>query len=504
MSDIAHADQAGAAEIARFVARNPGYYQTAFERIGNGRGFVWQFNMAAALLGPFWAGSRGLWGFFWAATIAELVALVQLCRGLFGNLGADLQARATRLQETASSRLAEVEAAIAAGNTTQAEMAQRLADNLQKAADSAFLAADAAASGAMTLILVGAGLLLAVKLAEGVLANAAYERQYSAWRSDKTVPSGVRPLNVVLSTILLAAIYPLTVYRFTATKPVDFLTSFPAGKSWFNMGAQWFDRMFDRAYQMGSGAFDGIRDAIRLLVDAFEMLLVTTPWPVVMLVIIFLAWRLAGARMAIFTAAAIAYLAFLGMWELSMQTVALLGAAAIICVVIGIPLGIWFARSEVAYTVARPVLDFMQTMPAFVYLIPVIAFFGTGKPPGIIATLIFGMPPVVRLTALGLKQVPEEIKEAGRAYGASRWQLLTGIELPLALPAIMTGVNQTILMCLSMVVIASLIGAQGLGSVVLEALQYAAKGQGMLAGFAILLCAMVIDRIVQGNFRRAD
>lgn len=167
-------------------------------------------------------------------------------------------------------------------------------------------------------------------------------------------------------------------------------------------------------------------------------------------------------------------------------------------------IGIWFARSATAYAIARPVLDFMQTMPAFVYLIPVIAFFGTGKPPGIIATLVFGMPPVIRLTALGLRQVPKDVIEAARAFGATDRQLLFGVELPLALPAIMTGINQTILMCLSMVVIASLIGAQGLGSVVLEALQYAAKGQGMLAGLAILLCAMVIDRIVQGKFQRAD
>ena len=161
-----------------------------------------------------------------------------------------------------------------------------------------------------------------------------------------------------------------------------------------------------------------------------------------------------------------------------------------------------FARSRTAFHVAQPILDFMQTMPAFVYLIPVIAFFGTGKPPGIIATLIFGMPPVIRLTTLGLRGVPEDVKEAARAYGATEWQVLRGVEIPLAMPSILTGINQTILMCLSMVVIASLIGAQGLGSVVLESLQYAAKGQGLLAGLAILLCAMVIDRIVQGGFKK--
>jgi glycine betaine/proline transport system permease protein len=181
--------------------------------------------------------------------------------------------------------------------------------------------------------------------------------------------------------------------------------------------------------------------------------------------------------------------------------VALLGTAAILCLAIGIPLGIWCGRRPRVYTALRPVLDFMQTMPAFVYLIPVIALFGIGKPPGVIATLIFGTPPVVRLTALGLQGVPPAIREAAQAYGATKWFLLTRVDLPLAMPSIMAGINQTILMCLSMVVIASLIGAKGLGEDVLNALQYAAVGQGLLAGFAILLCAMIIDRIVQGKSR---
>ena len=161
------------------------------------------------------------------------------------------------------------------------------------------------------------------------------------------------------------------------------------------------------------------------------------------------------------------------------------------------------AKSKRAYNAALPVLDFMQTMPAFVYLIPIIAFFGTGKPPGVLATLIFGMPPVVRLTALGMRGVPENTKEAAIAFGATKWELMRNVEIPLALPSIMTGINQTILMCLSMVVIASLIGAKGLGQDVLVALQYAAKGQGMLAGLAILFVAMVIDRIIQGHYRRS-
>ena len=303
---------------------------------------------------------------------------------------------------------------------------------------------------------------------------------------------------------LITAIYGITLYAVVAAAPPGWLTTFPADKALFAAVEGWLDAGFVATYDAGRGAFDGIRNAIRLLVEGFEMVLVGTPWPVVMLVICTLGWQIAGPRVAIFTAAALAYLGLFGFWELSMLTVALLGAAAILCILFGIPLGIWFARSKRANAAAQPVLDFMQTMPAFVYLIPVIAFFCTGKPPGIIATLIFGMPPVIRLTTLGLNGVSDEVKEAARAYGATEWQVLRGVELPLAKASILAGINQTILMCLSMVVIASLIGAQGLGSVVLQSLQYAAKGQGLLAGLAILLCAMVIDRIVQGSFHRRN
>lgn len=219
-----------------------------------------------------------------------------------------------------------------------------------------------------------------------------------------------------------------------------------------------------------------------------------------MTVIVAIAWRLAGRRIALLTAAGLSYLAIFGYWEKSMITVALLGTAALLCVVVGVPLGILCGKNDRIYAFVKPVLDFMQTMPSFVYLIPITAFFGTGKPAGILATVIFGMPPVVRLTALGIRQVPGHIKEAAVAFGCGRFKLLRDVEVPLAMPSIMTGINQTILMCLAMVVIASLIGAEGLGHEILLALQYAAKGEGLLAGLALLICAMIIDRVVQGRF----
>ncbi|MEM7464781.1 MAG: ABC transporter permease subunit, partial [Pseudomonadota bacterium] len=189
----------------------------------------------------------------------------------------------------------------------------------------------------------------------------------------------------------------------------------------------------------------------------------------------------------------------LDFWEKSMTTIALLGAAALISITLGIPLGIYCARRPKAFAIVRPILDFMQSMPSFVYLIPVVAFIGSGKPAGVVATMIFGSPPVIRFTVLGLQQVPETVREAALAFGATPRYLLWRVDLPLAARTIMAGVNQTILLSLAMVVVASLIGAKGLGEDVLEALQYAAAGQGILAGLAILFCALILDRIVAGK-----
>ncbi|MEL7303061.1 MAG: ABC transporter permease subunit, partial [Pseudomonadota bacterium] len=231
--------------------------------------------------------------------------------------------------------------------------------------------------------------------------------------------------------------------------------------------------------------------------NAIEAVFVGTPWPVTAGIFMMIAYAAAGPRIALFVGASLVYIALFGFWQTGMSTIAIVVASTIICIVIGLPLGIWVGKSNRASSIITPILDVMQTIPSFVYLLPAVAFFSLGKPPGIIATVIFSMPPIVRLTALGIKQVPQSTKEAALAFGASPRQLLTKVELPLALPSIMAGVNQVVMMCLSMAVVAALIGAGGLGFLVVEALQNTETGRGILSGIAIALIAMMIDRVVQ-------
>lgn len=219
-------------------------------------------------------------------------------------------------------------------------------------------------------------------------------------------------------------------------------------------------------------------------------------------------WRV-GWKFAIFTALALALVHHMGLWSGTMESLSLVLAATIIAIVIGIPLGIAMARSEMLASFIRPVLDLMQTMPAFVYLIPAAMFFGLGAVPGTIATVIFAMPPVVRLTNLGIRQVHGEFVEAGLAFGCTAKQLLFKVQLPNALPSIMAGINQTIMLSLSMVVIASMIGAGGLGNTVLTGIQRLDVGTGFEGGLAVVILAVVLDRITQsfgkpqpGLFRR--
>jgi len=249
--------------------------------------------------------------------------------------------------------------------------------------------------------------------------------------------------------------------------------------------------------------FDAIKAAMAFLLNNLEDFMLWLPWWVTIIFIALIAWRVAGSRIAIFSIVAMYFILSLGLWELCMETLALIATAVLVSLVIGIPIGILAARSDRVDNIVRPVLDAMQTMPAFVYLIPALMFFGIGTVPGVIATVIFAVPPAVRLTNLGIRQVPKDLVEAAHTFGSTERQLLFKVQLPLALPSIMAGVNQTIMLSLSMVVLAALIAAGGLGREVIMALGQVDIGRGFAAGVAIVLVAMILDRVTQSLGRRS-
>ena len=231
----------------------------------------------------------------------------------------------------------------------------------------------------------------------------------------------------------------------------------------------------------------------------FEKLLRTAPWWSVVLTVIVVAWLLTRrVGLSLLMGGLLCIIGLLGLWDAGMQTLALMLMATFI----GIPVGILMGRVDWVRAVLNPVLDVMQTMPSFVYLIPVVMLFGLGKTPALIATIIYAVAPLIRLTDLGIRLADKEVLEASRAYGANTWQQLFGVQIPLALPNIMAGINQTTMMALAMVVIASMIGATGLGQEVLQGINRLEVGRGLMAGVSIVVLAILFDRITQGYGRR--
>ncbi len=276
------------------------------------------------------------------------------------------------------------------------------------------------------------------------------------------------------------------------------LIQIPIG-AWVESGVDWVQNNL-------AGPLDGFAAGVGFLADALEGLLLFLPdWVLAPLIIAFAWWRV-GWRFGVFATIAMILIAAMGLWRETMQTLALVIGASIIALAAGLPLGIAMARRDGVATVVRPVLDFMQTMPPFVYLIPAAIFFGLGKVPGTIATVIFAMPPAVRLTNLGIRQVSQENVEAGLAFGCTSRQLLYKVQIPLAMPSIMAGINQTIMLALSMVVIASMIGAGGLGNTVLTGIQRLDVGLGFEGGLGVVFLAILLDRMTQsfGLRRRRD
>ncbi|WP_308634402.1 ABC transporter permease [Paenibacillus silvisoli] len=243
--------------------------------------------------------------------------------------------------------------------------------------------------------------------------------------------------------------------------------------------------------------FDVIRILIGSLVDFLQSVLLLGPPILIVLLASTLAWIAGKWRFAALAFVGLLLIVNLGYWEHAMETLAIVLTASLLSIIIGVPLGILCARSRVSQNVVTPVLDFMQTMPAFVYLLPAVSFFSLGVVPGVIASIIFAVPPTIRLTNLGIRQVPHELVEAAEAFGSTPNQMLFKLQLPMALPTMMAGINQTIMLSLSMVVISSMIGAQGLGADVYRAVTQTKTGTGFEAGISIVVLAILLDRLTQ-------
>ena len=285
---------------------------------------------------------------------------------------------------------------------------------------------------------------------------------------------------------------------------MDFFEAFPAmdrqGLRDLKKGIDSSFREFSRSY--GEGIEDFFEPLLHFLVW-LEKLLINAPWPIVIIAIAGLAWI--GSRswkLVAGTVIAFLVIGYFGMWKDTMATLAIISVATLLCISFGIPFGIWMARSDRVQAAITPILDVMQTIPSFVYLIPVVMLLGIGKVPGLIAVCIYAIPPLVRLTNLGIRLVDKEVLEAADAFGADYRQKLFGVQIPLALPNIFAGVNQTIMMSLAMVVIASMIGVKGLGLPVLRAVSNQYLALGLLNGLAIVILAIIFDRVSQAYGRR--
>ena len=486
--------------IKNFVISSPDYYIDEFKKIGSKPSYSFSFNLFAALFGPMWFGLRNIWNYALAFLIIETFAVVQIIRGLFGNITKDALEKIDKIQSTIDFRYKQLEAA-KENNPDKVEVYERAIKSLEDAMKEYVVDVQQIEASAIWITISGIVLLIFVKFIQGILANTVLEKRYSEWLSNKSISPGMKTKNYFLSIGFTIIIMFFSVIHYSFPGFFSIMNDFPTHPEIRLTSIKWVETIFDYAVIKGDAVFTAITIGIRSVLDFLELLFVKTPWIVIITTIVVLTALSAGIRTAIYSAGFLAYMGFLGFWVKAMTTLALLGTAAILSIVIGIPLGIYCARRQRFYSMIRPIMDFMQTMPAFVFMIPVIAFFGTGKVAAVIITMIFGGTPVVRLTVLGLRGVPETIREAAIAYGASKWYLLRKVDLPLATPSILAGVNQTVMLSLAMVVVASLIGAKGLGQDVLEALQYANVGQGILAGVAILFVALILDRVVQGKKR---
>ena len=579
--------------VGTFVEENESYFSPVFERIQRQQLPVWHLNIWALLVPWFWAARRGVWVVFWLSLALDMIGLVCLMQGV--------------------------------------KFTPLLNEALLDASNNAVLI-ERYSLWITNYVWIGVIVLLAGRLWLGTRADRWYFSQYNRWRVDARVASGVVAKRLVIGTVIIAIIAPLTLYRSSQvrtdaraclnqvragetvasllasrnTDSIDalldtfsgqisdlearnsalaaldtltddqraergairrdlrtaernqetvqdyaaitrqdrfdclFIDDFPtlvrftpppevryrrvpdeeaiaAGDrkatkviiqekppvegrrvNTFTYTAEGIDTGINYLRAQYATFFDAMTNILRQSLIRVEVAFMQTPWPVVAFLFMILSWTYTNRATTIFVAASLVFLAVFELWQIAMQTMALVVVATFICVFVGLPVGIWMAKNKYFRWFTEPVLDVMQTIPSLSYLVPAVAFFGISQPPAVLATVIFAIPPMVKLTALGILQVPESTKEAALAFGASDRQLLRKVELPMAVPSIMAGLNQTIMLALSMATISAFIGAAGLGALVTESLGDAQAGKGLLAGIAIALVAMMIDRILRG------
>ncbi len=264
------------------------------------------------------------------------------------------------------------------------------------------------------------------------------------------------------------------------------------------------DDAIDYMVQNWSGFFDGVSNALRTLLLAVRSVIDIIPWWAMILIVFFLTLKISKkiSRAALY-AGLLLLVGMIGLWSMMYATLTIIIASVLLALLLGFPLGVLISFSDRASRLIRPLLDTMQTMPSFVYLIPAVMLLGLGNVPAVIATIIYAMPPIVRMTSHGIRQVDKEVVEAAHSFGSTRFQLLVKVLIPQAMPTIMAGINQTIMMAISMVVTCSMIGATGLGSEVLKGINRLESGRGFAAGIAIVIVAIIIDRLTQG-FAKED
>ena len=269
--------------------------------------------------------------------------------------------------------------------------------------------------------------------------------------------------------------------------------------------ADWIDAIMDWLLTQFGALFDAVGHILLMVLLYIERFFLWLPWWLVIVLVGLISWRVMRKWwMGLIMAGLLVLIGSFGYWKLAMMTLGLTTSAVIVSLAVGIPVGITMAKSDVVESIIRPILDAMQTMPSFVYLIPALMLFGLGKVPALFATLIYAIPPVIRLTNVGIRQVSPNVIEAARAFGASSRQILFEVQIPLAVPSIMVGINQTTMMALAMVVIASMIGARGLGLEVLLAINRIEVGRGFEAGISIVFLAVIIDRLTHALAARQE